>query len=501
MQKIIAGHEVKLLDRAYINQTGISSFDLMERAASAFCRWYISHFNQQATIGIICGTGNNGGDGLAISRLLSQQGYQVSVYYIGDLDKASPDFSQNFNLLPQEVAVTSVEVLVQATLQVNVIVDAVFGVGINRPLDTTYLALIQKLNTCHAIKIAVDLPSGLPSDSMLQGEAFIADYTVSFQFPKLSLLLPEHALYTGALVVLDIGIPPSFFETYSSARYFVQKQDILSRHKVFHRFSHKGSFGKVLLVGGSYGKIGSIRLSSQAALRTGSGLVSCFVPQCGVDILQSSLPEVMVESSNNKHVLSKEGLPELERFDAIGVGPGMGTSAEARDCLIYLLEKFEKPMVLDADAINIIAANRELLSLLRAEVILTPHLIEFERLVGKCRDQIERMDKALAFCEQYPCVLVLKGANTVITTPDGEQYFNSSGTQFMATAGAGDVLTGMLSSFLGQGYQVGNAAICGVYHHGLAGELASSDKGRGTIATDIVENIPATYQAIAGKAI
>src|SRR5690606_18505107 len=196
-----------------------------------------------------------------------------------------------------------------------------------------------------------------------------------------------------------------------------------------------------------------------------------------------------------------EGLPELERFDAIGVGPGMGTSAEARDCLIYLLEKFEKPMVLDADAINIIAANRELLSLLRAEVILTPHLIEFERLVGKCRDQIERMDKALAFCEQYPCVLVLKGANTVITTPDGEQYFNSSGTQFMATAGAGDVLTGILSSFLGRGCQVGKGAIWGVCHQGLAGGLASSDKGPGTTATAIVENIPRTYQAIAGKGL
>lgn len=256
-----------------------------------------------------------------------------------------------------------------------------------------------------------------------------------------------------------------------------------------------------MLIGGSYGKIGSIRLSSQAALRTGSGLVSCFLPRCGVDIVQVSLPEVMVESSGGELVLNKKGLHDLQRFDALGVGPGMGTSAEAKACLEFILRDFQKPMVLDADAINILSANPHLLVLLRENMLLTPHLMEFERMVGPCKHHKQRIEKALDFCKTYRCFLILKGANTLITTPDGKQFFNSSGNQFMATAGAGDVLTGILTSFLGQGYSPEDAAICGVYHHGLAGELASFRKGRGTIATDIIERIPETFRVVAKRVI
>lgn len=501
MQKIIPGSEVKSLDERYIMDKGISSLELMESAAMALCNWYVGHFDSGLSVAVFCGTGNNGGDGLAISRLLSGRGYKVQLYYMGDLERSSTDFRLNYDLLPDNVPIAELHVQYVADFQADVVIDALFGVGINRPLSGNHLELVKWLNTLKAIKISVDLPSGLPSDDILEGEAFRADYTVSFQFPKLSLMFPEHASYTGQLVVVDIGISEAYFEDFEGHFFFVQQADLMNRHKVFHRFSHKGTFGKVMMIGGSYGKIGSIRLSSEAALRTGSGLVSCFVPRCGVDVLQISLPEVMVESADNDLTLTRDGLHDLDRFDALGVGPGMGTSEEARSCLELVLGEFNKPLVLDADAINLLAANTHLLSLLGSNVILTPHLKEFERLVGACKNHKERIKKALEFCRAYQCYLVLKGANSIVTTPDGKQFFNSSGNQYLATAGAGDVLTGILTSFLGQGYSLENAAICGVFHHGLAGELASASKGRGTVATDIIDQIPETFRVVAQRVI
>jgi hydroxyethylthiazole kinase-like uncharacterized protein yjeF len=493
MQKIISGSEVKLVDELFIRDKEIQSLDLMESAGEAFCTWFITQFNSTSKVAVFCGSGNNGGDGLAICRILSDKGYSLAVFLVGDQEKTSPDFEENRKKLPNAVIVNETGLTGPDSLKADIIIDAVFGVGINKPLSGEYLQLIQFLNSYPATKVAVDLPSGLPADKVLDGEAFVSDFTVTFQFPKLSLLFPEHASYTGELVVLDIGISDSYFNSFSQQLYFVQRKDLAERHRRFTRFSHKGDFGKVMLIGGSYGKIGAIRFSSHAALRTGSGLVSCFLPRCGVNILQASLPEVMVESSDGEVELSKNGLKNLDRFDALGIGPGMGTGHSASECLQYVLENFEKPMVIDADGLNILAVNRHLLSLLRENILLTPHLVEFERLVGKSKVHVERMGKAKEFCGMYRCVLVLKGANTLITLPDGTQFFNSSGSQYMASGGSGDVLTGMLTSFLGQGYSPENAAICGVYHHGLAGELASKNRLRGTIPSDIVECIPKTF--------
>jgi len=493
MQKIISGTDVKYLDGKYVNSMDMPSFALMERAARAFSDWYINRFDRQSDICVFCGPGNNGGDGLAISRLLFHEGYTVRVFYIGDKDNFSEDFKLNFTLLPEKISIVRADRSILASLDSGVVIDAIFGVGINKPLSGEYLEIIEGMNDISAVKIAVDLPSGLPADQILEGNALKADYTISFQFPKLSLLFPEHAAYTGELFVLDIGISKSYFEPFEARGFFIQQKDLSERHKRFGRFSHKGSFGKVMLIGGSYGKIGAIRMSSQAALKTGSGLVSCFLPSCGVDILQMSLPEAMVESSEGRYELSKEGLEDLERFNALGIGPGMGTGSDAQECLRFVLEKFQGPIVLDADALNMLSSNTHLLVLLRENMLLTPHIVEFERLVGKCTNHAERMKKARSFCHTYGCILILKGANTMITTADGRQFFNSSGNQYMATGGAGDVLTGILTSFLGQGYSPENAAICGIYHHGLAGELASVGKWRGTTAIDIIEKIPETF--------
>lgn len=493
MLKIISGAEIKTLDAEYVKDCGIRSFDLMERAASAFFSWFTIRYGLNDSIAIVCGVGNNGGDGLAISRMLWEKGYGVSVYVIGDLGNASLDFKENLDILPSNVTFLAGEPNRWPSIQDDIIIDAVFGAGINRPLEGTYLQLIQYLNGINAHKISVDLPSGMPTDTMLEGEAFHAHHTLSFQFPKLSLLFPEHASYTGELTVLDIGIDDSYLNIFPREIFFVQGKDMAERHIKFHRFSHKGDFGKVMIIGGSFGKIGAIRLSSHAALRTGSGLVSCFLPKCGVEILQTALPEVMVESSDGVLEVKKEGLGNLDRFDALGIGPGMGTGDPAQNCLEFVISHYSKPLVVDADGLNILAANQNLLSLLSPNSILTPHLKEFERLVGPCKNHLQRMEKAKSFCKTYGCIVILKGANTLVTLPNGSQYFNSTGTQYMATGGSGDVLTGILTSLLGQGYPPENAAICGVFHHGLAGEYASKKSLRGTIASDIIKKIPKTF--------
>lgn len=496
MQKIISGPDIKQLDDQYVLKRNISSFALMERAARAFCTWFVNRYDPGISVAVFCGTGNNGGDGLAISRLLAGEGYSVRAFFLGDISRAAVDFNKNLGIMPENVCLLEVAEDSILDIRPDVIIDAVFGAGINRPVEDPHLRLIRTLNSREAVKIAVDLPSGLPTDSVLEGEAFIADHTVSFQFPKLSLLFPEHGRYTGELHVLDIGIDPVFFDAFSSQVYYIAPDDVRGRHINFGKFSHKGTFGKVMMIGGSYGKIGAMVLAGKAALKTGSGLVSCYLPRCGVDIMQTAVPEIMVESGQGDLELMALGLKDLDRFDALGMGPGMGTGENPRVCLQYVLENYSKPLVIDADAINILAAHRHLMAVLRENMLLTPHLKEFERLVGPCKDHVERMEKARSFSRNHRCVLILKGAYTLISLPDGRQFFNSSGTQYMATGGSGDVLTGVLTSFLGQGYSPENAAICGVYHHGLAGELASKNRLRGTIASDIVESIPATFAAL-----
>ncbi|WP_114752633.1 NAD(P)H-hydrate dehydratase [Pleomorphovibrio marinus] len=490
MQRIISGKQVKKIDQAYISHAQITSTQLMERAAKAFYQWFCSTFEREKAVGIYVGTGNNGGDGLAIARLLHESGYKVKVIFCGDLNKASEDFSINKNLLPESVGFFPFDAANPPIPEEEIIVDAVFGVGINRPLEGEYLDLINHMNQVRAHRVSVDMPSGLPADELLEGAAFEADYTVSFQFPKFSLLLPEHAKYTGTLVVKDIGIDMGFFDEQESNRFWVGSPKVGALHRKFHAFSHKGDFGKVLLVGGSYGKIGAILLSTKAALRTGSGLVSTFCPSCGVEIIQSGVPEAMVIPGKGE----KELAPPLDisAFDAVGVGPGMGQAESSAILLKELLESAKVPMVLDADALNILATHKDWYGFLEGH-ILTPHLKEFERLAGVCENQIQRLALARDFAIKHQCVLVLKGAHTCTNLPNGDQYFNSSGTPYLGTGGTGDVLTGVITSFLGQGYSPENAAITGIFHHGLAGNIAAKEKLRGMLASDVIEAIPQTY--------
>jgi ADP-dependent NAD(P)H-hydrate dehydratase / NAD(P)H-hydrate epimerase len=488
MLSIISGKKVSGLDKAFIQVEGISSLDLMENAAQSFCNWYYGQFpyiNQ--TLFIFCGPGNNGGDGLAIARILSDYSGKIMLIYFAEEKGCSKDYQANFNRLPDNVEKIHINDFDFEIGSSSIIIDCIFGVGINRPVAGIYKVAIDKLNGIDAFKVSVDIPSGIPSDTILEGEAFIADFTITFQFPKLSLLFPEHAKYTGQIEILDIGISNDFLEKYADQMFLIEKQDIPSFHRQFHNFSHKGDYGKVLLLGGSSGKVGAILLASKAALRTGSGLVSGHIPNEERMILQVALPEVMV------YVF--EDFESFNDFDAIGIGPGWGGDVDI-SFFENLLSNYRKPVVIDADGLNALARNPELLSKIPKNSILTPHLKEFERLVGACKNHLERLDKARDFSVQYGIYLVLKGAFTCISSPDGNQYFNSTGNKYMATAGSGDVLTGMITSFLGQGYSSLNAALCGVYHHGLAGEMASKKLRRGLIASDIIRKIPKTYKVL-----
>jgi NAD(P)H-hydrate epimerase len=488
MLSIIPGNRVSELDSGYIRQQGISSWDLMERAAHSFCAWFSELVgNKGKPLYIFAGPGNNGGDGVAIARILSKDYLDIHLILFDEIDNCSKDFQINFNKLPSSIKISSIEVFPFDIKADAIIIDGIFGVGINRPVEGKFKQAIEQINKIDCLKIAIDIPSGIPADGILDGTAFKADYTVTFQFPKFSLLFPEHAGYTGEVYVADIGISDNFLENFNSQRYFVQQKDIRPLHRIFHKFSHKGDFGRVLLIGGSKGKVGAIILASSAALRTGSGLVHAYIEKSERSILQSAAPEVMVAG--------KDEIGNLDKFDAIGIGPGWGLEV---DLGFYesILKEFQKPMVIDADAINLLASHPRLIPLIPKGSILTPHLKEFQRLTGKVSNHVERLKKAREFTGEHGLYILLKGAYSSISCPDGKQFFNSSGNQYMATAGSGDVLTGMLTSFLGQGYSPLDAAICGVYHHGLAGELASMDLRRGTIASDIVKCIPKTYSIL-----
>lgn len=483
MLKILSGQQVKQLDAAHIQRAKIPSVALMERAGLGFIDWWQgNNFDKSIPVNIFCGAGNNGGDGFVIGRLLHKAGYKVTVFKcFSDNESLSPDALINFKLLSEGIGI-------KAWKDYNpdlecILIDAFLGVGFKDQLRSEAVDIVEKINSSCGKIVSVDIPSGLPSDGILNGVCVTANYTATFAFPKLSLLFPEHASVTGALAVIDIGISDAEYEDFESSNFYLQKTDIPSHHRNFNRFSHKGDFGKVLLVAGSEGKMGAAILSCRSALRTGSGLVSVLVPESERLIIQTSLPEAMCMFDFSKN---------LSGFDAIGIGPGLGVAGK-RDLMESIFRGFKKPIVIDADALTILSENPDLLPLIPKGSVLTPHLKEFDRILGQTADHIQRLQKAKDFCQKWELNLVIKGANSVICLADGSQIFNSSGTNFMATGGSGDVLAGMITSFLGQGYSPENAMICGVYHHGLAGEIAGKSKRRGTIASDIIEAIPASF--------
>ncbi len=494
MLKILTGKQIKALDAHTIQHGSISSIDLMEKACRAFVRWFKDQFDSGKVVYIFCGTGNNGGDGLGIARLLYAWNFDVRVFVVKGTSFESPDFKLNLDRLSKLILVNTInsEDEIPDSDKADVIIDGIFGSGLSRPVDGLYAAVIEKLNAASAIRVAIDIPSGMRADETSHGIVFKAHHTVTFQLPKLGFFFPENFQWVGEWHIVKIGLSQKFIAGAKSDHFYLQRKDISKILKSRSKHDHKGTFGKALLIAGSYGKMGAAILAARAALRAGVGLLTVHVPKSGVQIIQTNVPEAMANVDQHEHVLS--GAIDLEDFDAVGIGPGIGTEKETATAFGKILGSSTKPMVIDADGLNMLAMHPEFIHLLPKHSILTPHMKEFERLVGSWSTGFERLEKQCAFTKKTNTILIVKGAFSNITTPEGEIFFNPTGNPGMATGGSGDVLTGILTGLLAQGYAPKDAAILGVYLHGLAGDIGVKEVGmRALIASDIIDFLGKAY--------
>jgi len=494
--KIFTTRQIRELDGYTIEHEPVASIDLMERAAMACAKWLCAHFDRHASLVILAGPGNNGGDGWAIARLLAEKGYrEIRLYLAAFSAELSPDAAVNRQRLMDQhlVPVSVMDSADQFPVirPTDIVIDSLFGSGLSRPLSGLAAKLVKHINTAGCRVISIDIPSGLMGEDNTgnQPENIIsADHTLTFQFPKLSFFFPENEVFVGEWTVLDIGLHRKGIEDTGSPFHYVVRDDIACLMKPRSRFSHKGTYGHALLIAGSYGMMGAAILASKACLRTGAGLVTAHVPLKGYEIMQTSVPEAIVNMDPGEEFFSR--VPDIVPYNAVGIGPGIGTRAVVQKALKDLLLKCHVPLVIDADALNLVAARKELLKQIPENSILTPHPKEFERIAGAYQNGYDRLMKQIDFARHYKIIVVYKGANTTIALPDGRCYFNSTGNAGMASGGSGDVLTGMILSLLAQGYNPSEAAMAGVYLHGFAGDLAAQKMGRqALIASDIIDHI------------
>lgn len=494
--KILSTEQIKAWDAYTILEEPISSIDLMERAGRAFVGWFIERYDATQKVGIVCGTGNNGGDGLVIARLLHEWNYPVKVWMVRGGVKESPDFITNLKRL-EKISVQEITTKADRDFfsDRTILIDAIFGSGLSRPVEGIYRTVIDCLNNSKAIKLAVDIPSGLFVDQHSHGIIFKAHHTISFQHPKLAFVMPENQEVVGEWHLVDIGLSKKFLKEVETPCSLSTLKSVKRILKPRSRFDHKGNYGHALLIAGSTGKMGACILSAKAALRSGLGLLTAHVPKSGYSIIQTAVPEAMATIDQSTDCFSDRAVEDF--YDAIGIGPGLGQATESVKGLQEVLQKFKKPMVIDADALNILSSNPALQEFIPAGSILTPHPGEFERLAGAWKNDFDRLEKLKEFAKRIQSVVILKGAYTSIATPHNKVFFNPTGNPGMATGGSGDVLTGILTSLLAQGYQAEQAAIFGVYLHGLAGDLAAREKGQDSlIASDIIDYLPSAFKKI-----
>ena len=500
--KILSAAETRQLDQATIREQHLTSAELMERAAIAFVEWFCTWFDQEQTgeVLVLCGPGNNGGDGLAAARLLHQAGYQLRVGLL-PANAQSADWQHNRLHLPEAISVADIgEDQLPEILPNAVVIDALFGTGLTRPLTGLAAALVTHLNAAGARVVAVDTPSGLYTEAPQPKEyvAVRAHHTVSFGAPKLAFLLPQNAEIVGEWHIKDIGLSQQFIAASPTPWYFTDAAAVAGTLPARPRFSHKGTFGHALLLAGSWGKVGAAVLAARACLRGGVGLLTARVPGCGYDIFQTTVPEAMCLADPQPNFISE--LPDLHPYQAVGIGPGLGQDEASLAVLQQLLQAVSVaaaarpqllPLIIDADALNLLGQHRELLALLPENTVLTPHPKEFERLTEPARDDYHRLELLRNFAQQHHCLVVLKGAYSCLATPAGELHFNSTGNPGMATGGSGDVLTGLLLALRADArLQPFGATRLGLYAHGRAGDLAATKTGQaGLVAGDIVHCI------------
>ena len=501
--KIFNVSQIKQWEAYTLASEGSSSLGLMDRAGDVFVRTFLANSQPRTnqSVHIFCGQGNNGGDGVVIARLLSDlQVKNITVYLIKCPEKPTSEFRENFLKLPTHLAENYIVIDDSSKIPVlskdDILIDAIFGVGFRGPAQGLIAEIIDKINKSAAEIWSVDIPSGMSADIATNWESVKAHHTITFELPKLSFFFKENLSRIGKLEIVSLGLSERFYQATSSEFHFTTNHDAKLLLKGRNAESSKSDFGHAMIIAGSYGKVGAAVLSTRACLRAGSGLVTAYVPSCAYDILQISAPEAMVlTDSDEKKVTEK---PKLDRFDAIGIGPGIGTSSETSEVLKAILSEHKNlPIVLDADALNLLSRDKELLQKLPPNCILTPHEGEFERLFGKCVDSFQRINLQRQKAQEYKVVIILKGAKTSIAFPDGSIHFNTSGNPGMATGGSGDVLTGILTGLLAQKYEVTISAILGTYLHGLAGDFSKEVNGEeALIAGDLVSNLGRAFQSL-----
>ena len=500
--KLFTTKQIAEIDNYTIENEPISDVDFMERASMQITNWLVLHFSTEERMLFFVGPGNNGGDALAIARQMADLDFQCEVFLIDLRKKLKGSSKTNWQRLEEQgrVRLSKISDISEfpETISSDVFLDGLFGSGLTRPLKGLPAEIVQKINNLSNTVVAIDIPSGLMGEDNSENNfstVLKADFTLTFQFPKISFLFAEHKQFTGKWEVLPIGLHPAGIEKTPSDVAFVEKAEIKKMLPPRSKFSHKGTFGHALLIAGCYGKMGATVLASKGCLRAGIGLLTAHVPRLGYSIIQTAVPEAMVSIDPHDSMFTE--FPDLSQFSAIGVGPGIGLKRNTQKALHELIEKAEVPMVLDADALNILSEDKEWLKKLPANSILTPHPGEFARLAGKSKNSWEQLEKQRQMAKDYKVIVLLKGAFSAIATPEGKLYFNSTGNPGMATAGSGDILTGIILGLLAQKIAPADAAVLAVYLHGRAGDLAAEKMSEpALIAGDISDYLGKAFLEI-----
>ena len=487
--------QIAEIDQFTIQNEPIAAIDLMERASLQIVNWLIHHISNEKKLFFFAGPGNNGGDAMAIACLMAEYDYQCQLYLIDFSKELKGSPAINWDRLQKQGKVRLVKIVSEEDIPEipadSVVLDGIFGSGLSRKLEGLPERLVAEINASDVPVVAIDIPSGLFGEDNSQNDlskVVKSDFTLSFQFPKLSFFFPEHDELLGKWEVLPIGLHPEAISSFQTPFHFLKEGFISSKVQQRSKFSHKGTYGHALLIAGSYGKMGAAVLASRACLRSGVGLLTSHTPHLGYPIIQMTVPEAMCSIDASDLMFTE--FPAVSQFTAVGVGPGVGVKPNSQRALKELLLAKPAKLVLDADALNILSLNKDWLKLLPENTILTPHPKEFERLIGGTTDSWSRLQLQIQFSKQYQAIVVLKGAHSCITLPNGQVYFNTTGNPGMATAGSGDALTGIILGLLAQQYSPADAALLGVFVHGLAGDLAANGQGEvSLVAGDLIDEL------------
>jgi len=503
--KILSATQIKDVDRYTIENEPISSIDLMERASRAIASRIVSLWKSETPVKVFAGPGNNGGDALAVARMLAERDYHVEVYLFNTGEKLSTDCATNLMRLNGQTNVKLTEVTSQFAPpkleERDLVIDGLFGTGLSRPLSGGFASVVKYINSSPSQVVSIDVPSGLMCEDNtynVMNHIIKATFTFTFQTPKLAFFFPEHEQFVGNWEVLDIGLKDPGNEVTDTPYYFTEKSDVAAMLKNRSRFEHKGTAGHGVLVAGKRCMAGAAILSAKACMRSGVGKLTIHTPEYNVPILQTVVPEAILHLDSDPNYYCQSF--DTHEYDALAIGPGIGTEGFTAQAFIELVCAAKCPVVIDADALNIIGSHRGWINQLPRKSVLTPHKKELFGLISTTRNSYEELERTRELCARQQVYIVIKGAFSAVVTPEGNVYFNSTGNPGMATAGSGDVLTGIILGLLAQQYPQEYAVRLGVYLHGLAGDLAAEDMSyEGLISSDLIDYLPKAFKELRKK--